>query len=74
MIDFFKIVGALGIILITIGILTKKRKIRDIYFILGGICLLTYSISIKDTIFIILQIIFSLAAAFDFTKQLFFKK
>jgi hypothetical protein len=74
MIDIFKIIGAIGILLISIGIVTKKRKIQDIYYILGGICLETYSIYIGDLIFIILQIIFTLAAIYDFVKLQFFKK
>lgn len=74
MIDIFKIIGALGIVLISIGIVTKKRKIQDIYYILGGICLETYSIYIGDLIFIILQIIFTLAAIYDFVKIQYFKK
>ena len=74
MIGIFKIIGALGIILISIGIITKKRKTQDIFYILGGICLETYSIYIGDLIFIILQIIFTLAAIYDFAKIQFFKK
>jgi lipid-A-disaccharide synthase-like uncharacterized protein len=74
MIDIFKIIGALGIILISIGIITKKRKTQDIFYILGGICLEIYSIYIGDLIFIILQIIFTLAAIYDFAKIQFFKK
>ena len=74
MIGIFEIIGALGIILISIGIITKKRKIQDIYYILGGICLEIYSISIDDLIFIILQIIFTLAAIYDFVKVQYMKK
>jgi len=74
MIDIFKIIGALGIILISIGIITKKRKTQDVFYILGGLCLETYSIYIGDLIFIILQIIFTLAAIYDFAKIQFFKK
>ena len=66
----FKIIGALGLILIIVGILikTEKRKLRNIMFIFGGIFLATYSIYIKDAIFIILQIIFILAAVYDLIK------
>ncbi len=67
-IPLFKIIGALGIILISIGILQKKRKIQDIYYALGGVCLLTYSIYINDLIFIVLQIIFTLTAIYDLIK------
>lgn len=72
--NIFKIVGALGIILISVGILTKKRKNEDVYYILGGLCLEAYSIYIGDTIFIILQVIFILSAVYDFCKIQFFKK
>jgi len=73
MIDIFKVIGALGIVLISIGIITKKRKIQDVFFILGGICLVIYSVYIKDLIFIILQIIFILAALYDLARTHFKK-
>lgn len=68
MLNILKGIGALGIILISVGIITKKRKTQDIYYILGGVCLEAYSIYIGDLIFIILQIIFTLAAVYDLIK------
>ena len=68
MVSIFEIIGAIGLILITIGILLKKRKLQDILFIAGGICLETYSIWIKNIIFIILQLVFTIAAIYDFIK------
>jgi len=68
--DLFKIIGALGIILISLGIITKQRKKQDVFYILGGIFLETYSVYLGDVIFIILQIIFTLAAIYDFMKIL----
>lgn len=68
MLIVFKIIGALGIVLISIDILNKKRKIQNIYFIGGGLCLEIYSIYIQDFIFIVLQIIFILAATYDLYK------
>ncbi len=65
----FKIIGALGLILISVGILTKQRKRQDILYILGGVCLEVYSIHLRDIIFIILQIVFTLAAIYDLIKQ-----
>jgi len=59
----FKIVGVLGLILITVGVLIKSEKKQDIFFILGGLALLVYSIFINDWIFIVLQIVFILTAA-----------
>ena len=67
----FKTIGALGVILISIGIIIKKRKNEDILYIAGGICLAIYSIYIKDLIFIILEIIFTLSAVYDFIKNRF---
>ncbi len=61
----FKLIGALGLILMTIGVVYKKRKIQDYLYIIGGICLLSYSIYIHALIFIILQIVFTLAAFYD---------
>ena len=74
MADIFKFIGAFGIILIAIGIVMKRRKIQDIFYVFGGICLEIYSIYIGDIIFIILQIIFTLTAMYDFIKVQFFNK
>jgi len=68
MIDIFKLVGALGLILISIGIISKKRSVQDAYYIVGGVCLEIYSIYLGDSIFIILQIIFILSAVYDLIK------
>ncbi|MFH1823268.1 MAG: hypothetical protein ABH817_00940 [archaeon] len=65
----FQIIGGLGILLIAIGILLKKRKTQDILYIFGGLALLAYSISINDVIFIILQSLFILAASYDLIKR-----
>ncbi len=67
-IDFFQIIGGLGLISIIIGILNKKRKIQDILYIIGGLLLLTYSIYLKNIIFIILQSAFTLSALYDLIK------
>jgi hypothetical protein len=69
----FTIIGAVGLILISIGIWIKKEMIQDIIFVLGGLFLLGYSIYIKNTIFIILQIVFILSAGYELFK-LKFKK
>ena len=64
----YKILGIIGLLLITTGILLHKRKLQDILFIIGGISLGIYSYSIKDTIFLTLQIIFIIAAVYDYFK------
>lgn len=70
----FKIIGAAGLLLISAGIITKKRKTQNILYIIGGLCLEAYSISTGDVIFIILQIIFILSAIYDLAKDRPMKK
>lgn len=64
----FKLIGATGLLLISIGIVSKKRTTQDVFYIVGGICLEVYSLYLQDTIFIILQIVFTLAAVYDLIK------
>ncbi|MEK6926596.1 MAG: hypothetical protein AABW50_04935 [Nanoarchaeota archaeon] len=67
--NIFKIIGALGLFLILIGIIKKNRKKQDYFYITGGILLLVYSIYIKDIIFVILQSVFTIAAVYDLKKR-----
>lgn len=60
-----KIFGALGLILITWGIFAKNEKKQDWIFAGGGLFLLTYSIYLKDPIFIPLQIVFVGASLYE---------
>ena len=68
-INIFNIVRRLRLILISIGVITGKRKYQDIYYIFGGLCLLIYSLYINNLIFIILQIVFIFTAIYDLRKQ-----
>ncbi len=63
-----KFVGAFGLLLISIGIVTKERKKQDALYIVGGVALEVYSIYLGDYIFIVLQIIFTVAAIYDIAK------
>lgn len=63
-----KLIGAFGLLLISIGIVTKQRRNQDLLYIVGGVALEAYSIFIGDPIFIVLQIIFTVAAVYDFFK------
>ena len=65
--DIYKIIGVLGLLLISIGVLTQKKN-EDLFYIFGGIFLLVYSIYIADYIFIVLQIVFTLSAIYHFVK------
>ena len=75
-INVFYFLGIVGLLLIILGVMIKNRnrKIRDIFYILGGVSLAAYSFYIKDAIFIILQIIFTLVAIYDLKKQIKTKK
>lgn len=64
----FKTLGAIGLLLITWGIFIKKEIKQDWIFALGGMCLLAYSISLRDPIFITLQVVFTLASLFEVYK------
>jgi hypothetical protein len=66
--DPFKLIGALGLILIIVGVEAKRRKNEDLFFILGGIALAIYSIYIQDIIFIVLEIVFVLTSSYKFLK------
>lgn len=64
----FKLIGAVGLVLISIGIITKKRLSQDVLYIVGGICLEIYSIFIGNLIFIILQLIFTISTVYDLIR------
>ena len=65
----FRLVGALGLVLISLGVINRKRKYQDVLYLFGGISLAVYSIYLKDPIFIPLQLIFTGVAAYDLCRQ-----
>ncbi len=69
MLNIFKIIGIIGLIFICIGMLVKNRGTRDKFSFVGGVGLLTYSIYLGDTIFILLQVMYTLIIVFDFIRQ-----
>ena len=66
--NFFQLIGALGAILISIGVLLRERKVEDILYLIGGICLEIYSLHLGDLIFIVLQLVFIFATVFDLCR------
>lgn len=62
-----EIFGVVGLIFISIAIWLKEKK-QDILFIIGGLALLIYSASIKNLIFILLQLVFILSALIELLK------
>ena len=67
--NIFEIAGVLGLLSISAGVILKNRKEEDIFYIAGGAFLEVYSISIHSTIFIVLQVVFIIAAVYDFFKK-----
>ena len=63
--SIYHLIGAFGLILISLGVLLRKRCKQDLFYLAGGVSLLIYSIYLQDVIFIILQIVFILAAFYD---------
>lgn len=71
--NIFQIIAIIGLISIIIGLLIMpktplRRKYTYPLFILGGICLLIYSIYINEIIFIILQSVIILVAVYNLIK------
>tara|TARA_Y100000034_G_scaffold91111_1_gene109862 strand:+ start:8069 stop:8326 length:258 start_codon:yes stop_codon:yes gene_type:complete len=72
--NIFKIIAVIGLILIISGtlIISSKIKNRRKYafpkLLIGGICLLIYSIYIRDTIFIILQSVYIIITVYGLIK------
>ena len=60
-----KIIGTMGLVFITVGVVSKNRFRQNIYFIIGGLLLEVYAVYLKDMVFIPLQIIFVIASAYE---------
>jgi len=67
--EAMKLFGVAGLLCITVAILIHNRKKQNILFIVGGVLLEVYSIYIQDVIFIILQIAFTMVAAYALVRQ-----
>ncbi len=63
----FKGIGAVGLLLISSGIISKKHQVK--LFFAGGLCLVTYSIYIQDIIFITLESVYVLASVYKYFKN-----
>jgi hypothetical protein len=61
----FKIIGAFGLVFITVGVIEKNRIHQNVYFIIGGLLLEVYAIYLRDVIYIPLQLIFVAASIYE---------
>jgi len=64
----FLILGILGLIFVTLGVLQRQEIKSDYLYVLGGLFLVIYSLSIKNWIFIILQVVFILGSLYEILK------
>ena len=62
------IFGIIGLIIISVAIWLKEKK-QDVLFVVGGIFLLIYSLSIGNNIFSILQVVFIISATIELIKK-----
>lgn len=62
----FKIIGIVGLVCIITGLLIRRKRWMYELDIIGGICLMIYSIFLQDVIFIILQVAFTMVAVYEF--------
>ena len=67
--NIYRIIGAFGLLFIITGVLVKKDNLKNIVFIIGGLCLGAYSFYIEDIFFVTLQFVFVLAAIYNLIKN-----
>jgi len=60
--------GIIGLLIISFAIWLKNERRQDALFVVGGMLLLIYSVSIKNTIFTILQIVFIVSALIEILR------
>ncbi len=65
---FFRLIGIIGLIFIIFGIGSKDRKKQNNLFFAGGILLVAYSAFLRDFVFIVLEIIFTIVAQYNLEK------
>lgn len=62
------IVALLGAILISYGVFLEAEKRQDAVFMIGGLALLVYALSLANPIFIITTGLFTACATFEFVQ------
>lgn len=64
----FTLIGIIGLLIISFAVWMKNERRQDILFIIGGVLMFAYSISIDSAIFAVLQAVFVLSALFELVK------
>jgi lipid-A-disaccharide synthase-like uncharacterized protein len=63
--ELARIVGIAGLLCITYAIFIKKETKQDWFFVLGGVLLFYYSYTLGDAVFMMLQVVFTLASLYE---------
>lgn len=63
--NYTDIIGIAGLVCITVGVLVRRNTVRNGLFVVGGCCMAAYSALIGNVIFLLLQMVFVLAAVYD---------
>jgi len=63
-----QVLGIIGLLIVSVSIWDKKEARQDVLFVVGGMLLLIYSVSIGNAIFSILQVVFMLSALVELLK------
>lgn len=64
----YTLIGIIGLLVISFAVWMKNERKQDIFFMIGGVLMFVYSISIDSAIFAVLQAVFVLSALFELIK------
>ena len=65
----YRICGILGLLFIIAGVVAKRKKREDEFYVIGGILLFIYSYYLHDLIFMTLQVVFTLVAFIELLNR-----
>ena len=65
----YRICGVLGLLFIIAGVIAKRKKREDEFYVVGGILLFVYSYYLHDWIFMTLQVVFTLVALVELLSR-----
>ncbi len=60
-----KLLGIIGLLVVTRGIFVRARRTQCLIFALGGCFLILYSAYLRDTVFILLQLVFIVSSVYE---------
>lgn len=67
--SIYKILGIIGLLSVSFGVIKNDGYYENFYYILGGVFLGIYSFFISEYIFLVLQIVFIMSAIYSIYKK-----